>query len=256
MPMNTATWRLAGGATPIFRGMPPLLLADLDVHNLTGRRIRLGAVDARLAHSERRYRVRMPGRLEPDARAHVRARLRVECSIPPGTHQATIRVGDQDQPIELRVLESPVVVATPAILRVAGASGDVVEASLFLESRGNVAFTIQSARPVFFEETDWVGRALVDALRESDQKDGFQRYLDRFFHELRATMAHTTTVEISAPVRSLAPGAVVEVQLVMTLPAGLHKGRTYAAFLDICGARLNLELACNGSIGSNVRRRR
>lgn len=254
--MTPKAWQLPAGASPVFRGAPPLLVADIEIDNPGDRHVRPGKVLARLEGDERDYLIRIPGRLQPETKTRLHAHLIVDSSMAPGTYQASMLTQDGERPVELRVFERKSIVAIPSSIEFAGAAGAEVEADLFLENKGNVAFAIHSAGSVFFEEVDWVGRALVFAMRETGPDEGFARYQDRVFEELRTTMQHKTTVAIKASAKRLAPGASVEAKISMTLPTGLYKGRNYAAFFDIAGTRLRLGLACTGSAASPKRRPR
>jgi hypothetical protein len=254
--MSELAVRLAPDVTPVFRGLPPHLVADIEMHNPSDRCLRAGSLVARLPGDERSYVVRIPGRVAPAAKARLRAHLTVDRSMLPGEYHASMRTQEGDRPIELRVFERPAIAAIPWTLGFVGAEGDSVEGSVFLENRGNIAYAIHPHNYVFFEEVDWLGRALVFALREAAPDEGYQKYLDRLLRELRTTMVHKAKADISADEDVLRPGSVVEARISLTLPAGLHKGRNYAAFFDIAGTRLRLELACTGSAISTVRRPR
>lgn len=254
--MSAHSWGVARGRPPVFRGSPPLLVADVELDNPSDHRVRPGKLALRVDGDDRDYFVRIPSRLPPRRRAKLRVHLLVDRSMPPGSYRASIHTPEAASAVELRVFVRRTVSVIPRIISLAGASGDTVTADLFLENLGNVECVMERAGQVFFEEVDWLGRALVFALRESGPHESFPKYQDRVLGELRSSMPHTTSIAIDPGLKVLSPGESAEARLEMTLPQGLQKGRTYSAFLDLAGTRLRLELACTGSTHSRVRRSR
>lgn len=254
--MTAAAWRLAPDAPRVFIGVPPLLVAELELHNPGKRPVCPRHATAKLPDEAHDRPIRIPGRLPPEANARLRAQLLVDRTMAPGIYRASMRADDDTHPIELRVLERRSVSIKPQSVEFVAEAGQVVAADLYLENHGNVAVALHDAGSVFFEEVDWLGRALVFAMREVGEDESFDRYRDRVYHELRSTMQHKTSVEVEVKTRSLAPGAATNAKISMTLPTGLYKGRNYAAFFDFAGVRLRLGIGCTGGTASPKRRPR
>ena len=144
----------------------------------------------------------------------------------------------------------------PSFVRLKAAAGAEISAELIvLESAATSRTGSRPRAVVFFEESYWVGRALVFALREADADEGVQRYLDRVVHELRATMAPTTTIVYLHPASEhLAPGQETMVRIAATLPVELAKGRTYVATFALAGTDVRIEIDVNGAANSTKRR--
>lgn len=240
----------------MFAGTPPRLGATLAFDNPGPKVQRIGGVTARLEDIGHEYPVRVFGLLPATGQARLRTQIVVDRGLPPGVYPAVITGPHGQYRAELHVFIRRAILATPSPILLCGAEGDEVHATLFLENRGNVPAAVHENALVFFEEVDWTGRSLVFAMREASPEEGHQAYLDRVFKELRSTMVHKTRVAIEAAAETLHPGESHQVKLSMTLPAGLHKGRNYAAFLDIAGTRIRLDLACDGTQISKTRRAR
>jgi hypothetical protein len=254
--MTAAAWRLEPHSPRVFIGAPPLLVADLQLHNPSNRHIHPGPATAKLPDEAHERSVRIPGRLPPETTSRLRAQLLVSRSMAPGIYRASMRAADGSHPIELRVLERRCISIKPQSVEFVAEAGKGVSADLYLENRGNVPVALNDTGSVFFEEVDWLGRALVFAMREVGEDESFDRYRDRVYHELRSTMQHKTSVSIDVKTKTLAPDAATDARISMTLPTGLYKGRNYAAFFDFAGVRLRLGISCTGGTASPKRRPR
>ncbi len=250
----SAVWRL-GESELIFSGVPPLLTGEVELINESDEKINPKRLETRFDREQAiKGDLRVPVRLAPHSRTHVRAQFLIDRQTRPGTYRGSVHVGGRTTPTTLHVYERVATSIQPSIVRFAGASGDDVELRVSLSNNGNTAHTLNKGGVVQFEEVDWLGRVLVYALRETSRADGAQSYLDRVVHELVVSMVSTTRIAISAPTSKLGPRATTQVLLTFTLPAGLIKGRTYGASLPIAGTRVTFELLCNGSEKSNRRR--
>lgn len=253
--MSTATsWRI-GEHPLVFSGTPPLLGGEIELINESDQRVAPKHLEA---HFDREHGIhadlRVPGRLAANSRTRVRAQLVIDRATPPGTYHASVRAGTQTAAATVHVYPSRGATVSPGVLQFSGASGDHIELAVSLTNRGNVTHTLPKTGVIFFEESNWVGRSLVFALREAAADEGVQPYLDRVLHELVGSMAGTTTVTIGAPQRTLEPGVTLHATLTFTLPERLAKGRTYDTWLAIAGTRITFELLCNGSANSLLRR--
>jgi hypothetical protein len=252
----TAATSLRIGEKPlVFSGTPPLLNGDVELINDSDQKIAPKGLDTEFGpehgiHAD----LRIPGRLAARSRTRVRAQFIVDRDTRPGTYEGTVRAGSQTAPATVHVYERKAAGIAPTVLQFAGAPGDHVELHASLTNNGNAPQALPKNGVVFFEETNWVGRSLVFALRDASAGEGMQRYLDRVLHELVHTMASTTTVTINAPQRTIEPGSTFQLRLAFTLPDRLTKGRTYSAWLPLAGTRVTFELQCNGAANSTLRR--
>ena len=240
----------------LFVGAPPVLAGALEVTNSTSDPISLRGIVAKLEGHERPFELRLHGRAAPKQRARLGGHLLVDGGMPAGTYRGTVHMFGREEPVEVRVLERPSARALPKAIYLTGASHDEVESEVLIENTGNVAFAIGPANSMFFEETYWLGRSLVYAMREANADDGAEKYLDRVVRELRTTMPGTTSVRVASDSKTLEPGAQALVRLTFELPTGLIKGRVYAASLTVAGAHIYVELTCNGAENSAKRRPR
>jgi hypothetical protein len=158
--------------------------------------------------------------------------------------------------VVIHVFENLGIQVVPGAILLRGAGGDVLHSLVVLSNRGNVTETVPETALIFLEERNWVGRSLVHALRESDEDERHQEYLDRLFRELRATVSRPSRVTVKSGAGELRPGEVRELELEVALPSELIKGRTYYGSTRFMSARLVFEVVCNGTTSSTKRRPR
>src|SRR4029078_4596057 len=94
------------------------------------------------------------------------------------------------------------------------------------------------------------------ALRESAEGEGHQSFLDRAVKELRATLARPARITRRGDVTTLERGQTAELELEITLPKELIKGRFYIGSTPFMSGKLSFEVECNGSVNSPAPRAR
>jgi hypothetical protein len=257
---NASARARLGGGPYIFSGVPPLLTGQLELSNVSDEKLKLRSLSVAPEAPAMRARgfeeVQVGVRLAPNERARAQAHFVIDQYTPPGTYRATIDVGDQRQPIVAHVFEKLDLRIEPSRMQLRGAGGDVVRQPLVISNRGNVTETLRELALVFLEERHWVNRSLVFALRETAADEGHQAYLDRVVKELRGSLIRPARVVLHGDVKALEPGQTAEVELEMTLPRELVKGRTYIGSTPFMSGTLSFEVECNGSTNSTQRRPR
>lgn len=254
--MSAPAWQF-GDAPPLFSGYPPYLRGHVELVNETDATLAPRGFAATLQHrGSERAQLLIPVRLGPHSRVNAPAQLVVDRALPPGRYQAMVSAGDRSRSATVYVAEREMTQVTPSLLHHRGASGDDIDDDIVIHNRGNVSHTLPRSGLIWFEEMDWIGRVLVDALRESPPDESAVGYADRVISELRGSIVGTTTVTLQWPADTLVPGASAAATLSFTLPPGLTKGRTYRSWLPIAGTRIMFELVCDGSIKSTKRRGR
>jgi hypothetical protein len=248
----------AAVAPALLIGAPPLITGTIDVVNETAESARIPrarvVLDPGGGGTGVPGALRVQGRALPGMRSRLDVYLTVEAGTPPGTYHTELDALGAKRPVDVRVLEHVDVRVTPSSIQVRAAAGEAIAADLVVTNHGNVEQTLPRAAVVFFEESAWLGRSLVFALRDTGADEGWQRYGDHLVHELRTTMAETTAVQLTAPVASLPPGGETLVHLAATLPGSLAKGRTYLAFFSFAGTHVEIEAIVNGAANSTKRR--
>jgi hypothetical protein len=173
----------------------------------------------------------------------------------PGRYTAELRCGDQREDIVMHVLDRDAVRTDPGTIRLRGRAGDVLPHTVVVSNNGNVAHAVPKVLLVFFEEQDWLGRSLVDALRDTAPDTPHGEYLDRLLHEFRSSLLNPARVIVDRNVEMLNPGDVAEMTLRLSAPPGLVKGRHYVGSTMFLGRQLWFELECTGAAGSRRRPR-
>jgi hypothetical protein len=258
-------WQLGAGPF-IFRGKPPFLSGQLELINHSDEKLKVrairtgpagpvsGTAKSKSASTVELGEIRLAARLLPGERVRVAAHLVVDPSTPPGSYAADLDLDRQRERMIVHVFEKHSVVLVPKTLELRGAPGDVLRHLLVVTNRGNVKHTFPEVALVHLEERDWFGRSLVYALRETAEDDGYQRYLDRVVREMRRTDMPPARVRIHSDVSELAPGATAEVELELTLPDRLIKGRSYTRTIPFMSTSLTFRVVCNGAAKSKKRR--
>jgi hypothetical protein len=253
-------WRLGQGPF-IFSGVPPMCVGNLELVNESDEKVRVRTIRV-VGHKDHAVsklglaELKVGTRLGPRAHTRAPAFFLLDPHTPPGKYTADLSCGSQHEPIIVHVWEKPGLSVDPGVIRLRGAGGDVLTAAAVISNQGNVTETFRELALVFLEETNWVQRSVVDALRETTAKDGYQGCLDRVVGELKGTLARPARVTLRNKVPELHPGETREIELEITLPAELLKGRTYFGSTAFMSARLNFNVECNGASNSTIRRPR
>lgn len=253
-------WRLGKGPF-IFSGVPPICTGVLELVNQSDEKVKVRAIPVTGLRDEALTtnglgEAKVGARLAPHDRTRATAHFLLDPRTPPGTYAAELVCADQREPVVIHVFENPGMQVMPGVIRLRGAGGDVLESLVVLGNRGNVPETVPEAALVFLEERNWVGRSLVQTLRESGENEGHQEYLDRVLHELKATVARPARVTIRSGSGELEPAETRELELEVALPSELIKGRTYYGSTRFMSAKLVFEVVCNGTTRSTKRRPR
>jgi len=259
-----------GDGPVLFSGTPPVLrgevaLVNTSVEDLKVRGIATATSPAPRKAAARRAAapsvvvgdVRVTARLAAGAAARVPARLRVDPATPAGRYTTALEVDGRQVEAVVQVFERDAVRLQPRPVYLRGVAGETLVQPMVVANLGNVSHTVPAGGLVHLGEKDWLGRSLVYALRETEVGQDHNAYLDQLFREVRSTLpapARFTTTAAGEGV--LAPGATAEVELALTLPEGLVKGRTYVGRTTFLGAGLGFKVDCVGTAKTVKRRPR
>jgi hypothetical protein len=246
----------------ILSGVPPILSGRLELANASDEKLKLRAIQVSEHDDEsaRQFgldRLVVGARLAPRQRALIQAHFLVDPFTPPGMYRASVALGEQRTAVVAHVFEKLDLRIDPARIHLRGAGGDVRSQRILITNAGNVTEALRDLALVFLEERNWVNRSLVYALRETQPGEGHQAYFDRVVTELRNTLARPARITLRGQhVNALAPGEAAEVDLEITLPAELVKGRVYIGSTPFMSGRLSFKVECNGASKSTRRRPR
>jgi hypothetical protein len=93
-------------------------------------------------------------------------------------------------------------------------------------------------------------------MRQTKEGEGIQAFLDHLIGELKNSMPREARVELRPEISALHPGETRDLDLAMTLPTDLRKGRTYYGFAKFMSGELKFKVECNGASQSTKRRPR
>lgn len=252
-----AAWRLGKGPF-LFSGTPPICSGELDLINDSDEKVKVRAIPVggpkeRSAASPGLTQVRLAARLAPHGSARVPAHVELDPGTPAGRYAVELICADQREPAVVHVFERPAVEVEPRPIRLQGVGGESHGAQVILRNHGNVVETIPKLVLVFLEEQNWIGRSLVQTLQQVEKEDT-QSYLDRVLSELKGSVARPARVEVQGEATPLTPGESREIEIEITLPAQLIKGRSYTGSTRFMSGTLGFDVICNGS-GSSTKRR-
>ena len=250
-------WRLGRGPF-IFSGVPPMCIGNLDLVNESDQKIRVRTIPV-VGHEV--HAVANPGltelkvgtRLGPRAHSRAHTFFLLDPSTPPGTYTGDLSCGNQHEPVIVHVW------------REAGPEGQSERdpapwcgwgrpdgGRRDLERGKCHRDVARDPRPFSMRRTGsctpWCTR------RDTNEKDEYQAYLNRVVHELRGRLARPARVTLRGEPSELQPGETRVVELEITLPAELVKGRTYYGSTPFMSGNLNFEVECNGASKSTIRR--
>jgi hypothetical protein len=247
----------------IFCGAPPQCAGDIDLINESDDKLSVRLI-ATVGPTEKKKtapfatQLQVRVRLGPRERARARTYFPIDSRTPPGSYKLELVCGDQRVPVTAHVWEKASLKIEPRVIPLRGASGDVVKASIVISNEGNVTETFRGLALVYLEEHEWIGRAQVYALRKLKEtgEDGILAFLDQLIAELKNTMPREARVVLRTQITELGPGETRDLEVEMTLPEGLHKGRTYFGFAKFMRGELKFKVDCNGASNSTIRRSR
>jgi hypothetical protein len=251
-------WRLRQGPF-VFSGSPPILNGEIEIENTSDEPVRVRLIPIGRKPSRAKAGppplgdVRLSVRIAPNERVRAPAQMFIEPGTPAGTYEVTLEVGKQREPALVHVFTNRLVEIRPRPIQLAGRAGESLSHAAVAISRGNVPYRIPTGLSVFLEERDWIGRALVFALRETTTKDTHQQFLDRGLQEFRSSLPSPARVKVTKPKPDLEPGETLAMVIGITLPAGLVKGRTYFGSTPFMGGRLSFDIECTGATSSRGR---
>jgi hypothetical protein len=253
-------WRLGQGPF-IFHGQPPRCVGYVDFINESDEKVVVRSIEIAGAPGEKlpdpgMSEFKVGARLPPNARTRVQAHFRLDPRTPPGTYNLELSCGDQRERVVVHVWEKTHLVIHPGVVTLRGGGGDVLNAVVVISNEGNVTETPRELALVYLEEHEWLGRAQVFAMRETQKGEGMMAYLDRLIAELKDSMPREARVVIRTAISELDPGETREVELEIRLPDDLRSGRTYHGFAKFMSSELKFKLECNGTSHSAKRRPR
>jgi len=252
-------WRLGKGPF-IFSGIPPVCNGMVELINLSDEKVKVRSLPALskkgTAPSGFLDEAQVGVTLAPQSRVRVAACFDIDPHTPGGTYNTTLSCGKQKEEVVVHVFNDPGLELDPERIFLRGAAGEKLSHMLVIRNTGNVVFSLPDVSLIWLEEQDWVGRTLVYTLRESSKSDNHEDFLNRTLREFQSEMIPSTRVMLETKSSTIHPGEVAEVQLTLTLPEELKKGRTYFGFIKMPGRRLWFEIECNGVPKSAKRRQK
>jgi len=246
-------WHLAKG-TYSFCGPPQQCRGELAFINSSDSKVKVNSLHVLSLNPKKGGKtlpatlIAVSARVPAHGDSRALATLQLPLNTAPGHYQACIECGKDTIPLEVEVLEHQEAMIEPTHLRVQAACGDTISCQLAISNLGNVPISFADVGMIWFRESDWIGRTLVYALRESIDKENYQDFANRLLHNFREDMIPPTRILLEpGRMSALAAGKSIKRTLRLPLPSELKKGRRYLGFIKIGGDRIWLELFCTGT---------
>lgn len=187
-------------------------------------------------------------RIAPQSESSVFGAIRIPPDTEPGQYSANVICGSQKIPIEINVLEYRETNIEPSHIRLKVFCGEKISYPISITNLGNLPFELGDVGVVWLRETDWIGRTLVYALRETVEEDTYQDFGNRLLQNFREEIIPPIRINFEPTgIKFVSAGDSVIRNMSLIMPQALRKGRRYLGFIKINENRIWLEIYCTGS---------
>ncbi len=253
-------WRLGPGPYQ-FSGPPSQCVGELELINLSDDKVKVSALETRPSGRSRRASQPLPAtqltlsaRLPPHGAARVRAVLQLDPHLPPGTYQAQVISGDQQEALQIEVKEERELDVEPEEFILRGQAGESLSLPIVLTNEGNVPVAVDDLVKVWLQEREWIRRNLGRSLSESGDDDPYEEVANQLVRHLKTSMvAPQSGLFEPLPGGAVAPGEQITRTLTITVPDGVG-GRMYLGFIEFDEYLIELQLYATAEIVIEARR--
>lgn len=175
------------------------------------------------------------------SRSGARTRLRLAADTPPGIYNIAVEyAGGVKKDVEIAVQPRARLHVVPGTLRLAGAPGQEVSATLLLENRGNEALEISDALVTGLFDNEGIEAALAAMYRLDS--DDLNKIVAAGFSRLRQAHGGLLKLRVSEGAGKLAPGERRQLLLETTLSNKLEAGHGYHGTLALGPHRIAVQV--------------
>lgn len=251
-------WRL-NDAEVSFSGPPHYCVANFDIENISEKKLRVRyfkvlfqpdhCATPQAALKLNQSQILLQSVIAPQSLQTVEGRLDISAETPPGHYQLQVLIGDRELKANVEVLEHTMLRIQPRRVHLEGCPGETLTHTLNFNNLGNTDIQLPGCSMVWFEERDWVGHNLVQAIRTSNEEDQYEDFLNALLKRMKKSLVPSITVNFNdlsgeSCDRVLSPKTSLSRQLSLVLPKGLQKGKVYHGFVKIHQFRFWLALYC------------
>ena len=239
----------------IFYGPPDRLQGAIRLRNASTEKLKLSSVtlDAPAIHGPGRAPLRhlqLAARLQPDEQAKVPATIQLDSSTPPGKYEASMRLGERTQRVQVHVTENIDLRVEPKRISIYTEGELVFPREVIVENAGNVPLRLGGLCIVPLADAMELRAAIRNGLTgacELEPEAVLKAFLCAWSEQ------QVGTLSIAREDITLPPGETRPLTLTFTLPNDLQRFRRYEADLPLYNASLFLEVT-TGDLPKRPRR--
>ncbi|MDH5586049.1 MAG: hypothetical protein OEZ05_05415 [Nitrospirota bacterium] len=239
----------------IIYGSPGRVQGTLTIQNdsdtkLTVRSIPIQAPKLRSQTLEPLQEIRIFSRMYPSQQSRVTLDFPVDPSTPPGTYQATVLIGDQSQPVQIRISESVELEVEPDIVTVSEKDQKRFEREFVVTNVGNVPMSVGEKWVAALQGSEGMGSQVVQSMKaicQKKQDEGSPSREEGSVQEMLCLVANQQPGPVTLTWKNLtlAPGETQVMKGVIELPDGLQPHRHYFAEFELFSASLLVDIYTN-----------
>jgi len=233
-------------------GSPGRVQGTLTIQNdseekLTVRSISIQAPKLRSQTLEPLQEVRIFSRMYPSQQSRVTLDFPIDPSTPPGTYQATVQIGGQSQPVQIRISESMELEIEPDMVTVSAQDQKRFEREFVVTNVGNVPISVGEKWVAALQAPEGMESQVVQSLKalcKKKQDEGPPSGEEGSVQEMLCLVASRQPgpVALTWENLTLAPGETRVMKGVIELPDGLQPHRHYFAELELFSASLLVDI--------------
>jgi len=217
---------------------------------LTVRSIPIQAPELRSRTLEPLQEVRVFSRMYPSQQSRVTLDFPIDYSTPPGIYQATVQIGDQSQPVQIRISESVELEVEPDTVTVSLKDKNKFEREFVVTNVGNVPVSVGDKWVAALQSSEGVESQLVQSMKDLCKKKQDERTPSGDEGALRDLLCLVASQQ-SGPViltwnnLTLAPGESKVMEGSIEVPDGMEPHRHYFAEFDLFSASMLVDIYTN-----------
>jgi hypothetical protein len=229
-----------------FLGKPPLCLGHVHLQNRSLEKVRIkriplvaskltGPAEVSISH------LQLFARLLPGTALQATAQVLIPPQTPPGRYTAEALVGNVRKPVSVDVLESWDIGIIPASLSLKFHAGERLVRTVQLANRGNMPWDLRRAAFAPLQEVGGVHRSIFLSLKETVVPN-YEVVLNNLVKQMQDTEVEPAKIRILSKVDVLPPGESRDLEIEISLPDNLKKGRRYNGEVSFENALLLLDI--------------
>ncbi len=237
-------------------GSPGRVQGTLTIQNdsdtkLTVRSIPIQAPKLRSQTLEPLQEIRIFSRMYPSQQSRVTLDFPIDPSTPPGTYPATVQIGDQSQPVQIRISESIELEVEPDNVTVSAQDPKRFEREFVVTNVGNVPMSVGEKWVAALQVPEGIESQVVQRMKALCQKKQDEGTASReegsSVQELLCLVASQQPGPVTLTWKNLtlAPGETQVMKGVIELPDGLQPHRHYFAEFELFSASLLVDIYTN-----------